>query len=201
MKAPVSRSMLVVLLGLYPGLLISQDSSPTPPPTLEQRVAELEKRIQAIENIPVVALALKLSGSNRLNGAAEPTPTPQTDSPLELVSWKYEFKDGRYNYEKRHLFSYILKNRSEKPIKLVEGTIVFTDLLGEKLMAIRLIPDVKCPAGGTAPTGGEWQVNEFEPNQQRLAILSHDDVKAALTVQKVVFSDNTVWSAVAQDHQ
>jgi hypothetical protein len=93
-----------------------------------------------------------------------------------------------------NFFSYVLRNRTES-IKLVEGTIVFADLLGEKLMAIQLPPDVKIPSGGTAPSEGEWTVNQFEANQQRLGILSHDDVKASLTLQKVVFSDNTIWSA------
>ena len=30
---------------------------------------------------------------------------------------------------------------------------------------------------------------------ERLRTLSHDDVKATLTIQKVVFSDNSIWSA------
>jgi hypothetical protein len=177
--------------------LLAQNSSPSPTatPTLEQRVNDLEKRLQAIENIPAIAMMLKLKGSLQADSTPAATPTPQTNAPLELVSWQYQFKPGQYNYERRHLFSYILKNRSDKPIKLVEGTLVFTDLLGEKLMAIRLIPDLKCSTGGTASTSGEWEVNQFEPDQQRLAILSHDDIKATLTVQKVVFSDNTMWSA------
>jgi hypothetical protein len=201
MKVPASASMLIVLVCCVPNVLPGQNASPSPTPTLEQRVNELEKRIQAIENIPAVGIALKLRSSLQADGAAEATPSPQTDAPLELVSWQYQFRTGQNSYENRHLFSYILKNRSDKQIKLVEGTLVFTDLLGEKLMAIRLIPDVKCSSGGTASTSGQWEVNQFEPDQQRLAILSHDDVKAILTIQKVVFSDNTIWSAGTQQQQ
>lgn len=136
---------------------------------------------------------LKLKGS--LQAGEEPAPTPQTNASLELVSWQYRYSPGKYEYQNRHVFSYVLKNRTEKAIKLVEGTIVFTDLLGEKLIAIRLIPDVVVPAENTDWCQGEWEVNQFEPNQQRMASLKHDDVKATLTIQKAVLSDTTIWSA------
>jgi hypothetical protein len=127
--------------------LSAENPSSSPTPSLEQRVSELEQKIQAIENIPAVALALKLRGSAEQNTAATPTPSPQTDSPLELVSWEYKLKAGQHSYENRHLFTYVLKNLSDKPIKLVDGTLLFTDLLGEKLIAIKLDRDTKYPAG------------------------------------------------------
>ena len=186
-----------VVCGCCSQSLLAQNSSPSPTatPSLEQRVNDLEKRLQAIESIPAVATMLKLKGSLQTDATPAPKPTPQIDAPLELVSWQYHYSPGKYEYQNRHVFSYVLKNRMERAIKLVEGTIVFTDLLGEKLMAIRLVPDVVVPAGNTDWCQGEWEVNQFEPNQQRLASLKHDDVKATLTIQKVVFSDNTVWSA------
>ena len=121
--------------------------SPTPAPSLEQRVTDLERRLQAIESIPLVAMALNMKGSAQ---SSEPSPTPQGNSPIELVNWQYQFKPGQYAILNEHLFSYVLRNRSEKAIKLIEGVITFTDLLGEKLIAIKLIPDLKCAAGGTA---------------------------------------------------
>jgi hypothetical protein len=186
-----------VICGCCPQSLLAQKSSasPTATPSLEQRVNDLEKRLQAIDSIPAVAMMLKLKGPLQADATPAPTPTPQTNAPLELGNWQYHYSPGKYEYQNRHVFSYVLKNRTEKAIKLVESTIVFTDLLGEKLMAIRLIPDVVVPGGNTDWCQGEWEVNQFEPNQQRLASLKHDDVKATLTIQKVVFSDNTVWSA------
>jgi hypothetical protein len=84
----------------------------------------------------------------------------------------------------------------------VEGTVTFTDLLGEKLIAIKLIRDIKCPAGGTAMSSGSWRVGMFEgADEERMRTLSHDDVKATLTVQKAVFSDNTIWNASSQEQQ
>jgi hypothetical protein len=185
---------LVVLFGSYAQSLIAQNSSPSPTPTpsLEQRVTDLEKRLQAIESIPAVALALNMRGSAQ---RSEASPTPQSNSPLELVRWQYQFKPGQYAILNEHHFSYILRNKSDKSIKLVEGAITFTDLLGEKLMAIRLLPDIKCADGGTASSSGSWQASIGEASEERLRILSHDDIKATLTIKKVVFSDNTVWSS------
>jgi hypothetical protein len=185
---------LVVLLGSHAQSLIAQNSSPspTPKPSLEQRVTDLEKRLQAIESIPVVAMALNMNGSAQ---SSEASPTPRSNSPLELVSWQYQFKPGRYALLDEHLFSYALKNQSDKAIKLVEGGIAFADLLGEKLISIKLIPDIKCAVSGTASSSGSWQSGLDQASASRLRTLSHDDVKATLTNQKVVFSDNTVWSA------
>jgi len=62
-------------------------------------------------------------------------------------------------------------------------------------MAIKLIPDIKCASGGTSSSSGSWGAGMDGTSAERLRTLSHDDVKATLTIQKVVFSDNSIWSA------
>jgi hypothetical protein len=163
-------------------------------------VTDLEKRLQAIESIPGIALMLNLKNSSQAKATPESTPTAQADAPLGLMRWSYQFKAGPHAYENRHMFTYVLRNRTEKAIKLVDGSILFTDLLGEKLMSIRLFPEVKYPPGEPAPASGEWHVNQFEPSEQRMARIDHDDVKAILVIQKVVFADNSIWSA-QEEHQ
>jgi hypothetical protein len=186
---------LTVICGCCSESLLAQNSSPSPtPPTpsLERRVTDLEKRLQAIESIPLVTMALNMKGSAP---SSEASPTPQSNSPLELVSWQYQFKPGQYAILNEHLFSYVLRNRSEKAIKLIAGGLTFSDLLGERLIAIKLLPDIKCAAGGTASSSGSWQAGMDDASASRLRTLSHDDIKATLTIQKVVFSDNTIWSS------
>jgi len=193
---------LVVLSGSYAQSLLAQNSSPGPTstPSLEQRVSDLEKKLQSIESIPIVAMALKMNGSAQANSTPEANPTPQSDAPLELMKWEYRFKAGQYEFQSRHLFSYILKNRTDKSIKLVDGSILFTDLLGEKLMSIRLLQDIIYSPREPAPASGEWSVNQFESGEQRMSTVNHDDVKAILVVRRVVFGDNSVWSEQEQ-HQ
>jgi hypothetical protein len=188
---------LVGLIGCLtsPAFLVAENPSPSPTPSLDQRVSDLEREIQEIKSIPAIALALHL---RTLSAAATPTASPQTNAPLELVSWEYKFKAGEHDYENRHLFTYILKNLSDKPIKLVHGSILFTDLLGGRLMQIRLIPDVYYSPKETASNSGAWNVNTFESGEGRLPGLSHDDIKAALFIERVVFGDNSTWSDTQQ---
>src|SRR6266436_3486937 len=61
-------------------------------PSLEQRVADLEKRVEALESIPAVAMALKFSSKSSPTASATPAPTPQENAPLELVEWTYSFR-------------------------------------------------------------------------------------------------------------
>jgi hypothetical protein len=42
---------------------------------------------------------------------------------------------------------------------------------------------------------GVWDANSWDPAQMRLPGMNHEDVKAELTIDKVVFDDNTIWSA------
>ena len=200
MKTDLLSLSIAALIGLLftPAILLAEDASPAPTPSLEERVSDLEQRIQSIEHIPVVAFALKLRGSTEQNAATTPATTPQSDSPLELVGWDYRFKEGQQSYENRHVFNYVLKNVAAKPIKLIHGTLLFTDLLGEKIVAIKLNPDVEYPAGQTVSTSGEWDVSPLNPGERRMATMNHNDIKATLLVQGVAFDDNTTWTAGKQ---
>ena len=200
MKPGVFSLPIAGLIGCFfaPGLLLAENPSPAPTPSLDERVSDLELRIQAIESIPVVSFALKLHGATEQNQAATPAPTPQRDSPLELVSWEYRFKEGQQSYENRHVFTYVLKNVSEKPIKLIHGTLLFTDLLGEKIVAIKLNPDVEYPSGQTVSTSGEWDVSPLNPSERRMATMNHNNIKATLLIQGVAFDDNSTWTTGKQ---
>jgi hypothetical protein len=126
---------------LFLRIELGERSKPSPTPSLEERVIDLEKRLNALERIPIVAVALKLTA--RTNQTAEASPSPQGDAPLELESWSYQFKRGKYEYENRHVFTYSLKNLTEKGVKLVDGSLIFRDRLGEKIMTIKLLQDVR----------------------------------------------------------
>jgi len=200
MKTDLLSLSIAALIGLLftPAILLAEDASPAPTPSLEEGVSDLEQRIQSIEHIPVVAFALKIRGSTEQNAATTPATTPQSGSPLELVGWDYRFKEGQQSYENRHVFNYVLKNVAAKPIKLIHGTLLFTDLLGEKIVAIKLNPDVEYPAGQTVSTSGEWDVSPLNPSERRMATMNHNDIKATLLVQGVAFDDNTTWTAGKQ---
>jgi hypothetical protein len=179
--------LTVLTLSLIAFSAMGQSAAPSPSPTVEQRVSDLEKKIQKLEGIPIIALAL--------GAKTQPPPVEQSDAPLQLVRWWHSLSHGQYAWDIKHEFGYILKNRSNKQVKLVEGTLVFTDLLGERLMGIQLAKDVSYPAGVESSSSGLWDYDRFQPQEARLTTIRHDDVKATLTIEKVVYTDNSVWTA------
>jgi hypothetical protein len=184
-----------VLASMFWPLPSHSQTEEKPSPSLEQRVTDLEKRLNALESIPAVAMALKFSSKSSPTASATPPPTPQENAPLELVEWTYSLRRGEYEILNKHAITYALKNRTEKAIKLLQGSIVFRDLLGEKVLGIQLLRDVKYPPRETTPMSGVWDVNSWDRAQMRLPGMNHEDVKAELTIDKVVFDDNTIWSA------
>jgi hypothetical protein len=61
--------------------------------SLEQRVSEIEKRVDALESIPPIAMALKLKSDLNAQAAAVAAPTPQKDAPLVLIDASLTFSD------------------------------------------------------------------------------------------------------------
>ena len=159
---------------------------------LEKRVALLEKRVAQIESIPLITMALTaMEGSSK----AEPTAPPQTDAPLVLNDWTYSLEKGEHEFQDKHDIAYTLTNRTDKSIKLVDATIVFRDLVGEKIFAAKLLPDYNYPPGEAVKVNAWWPVPIVEPTGKRLSVIKHEDVKTELIVRKVVFEDNSIWEA------
>jgi hypothetical protein len=165
-------------------------ADPQPSPSLEQRVKDLETKLQTLERIPIIAVALNVANAN-----ATPAPTPQINAPLELVRWWYQLDRGQYEFQTKHEFTYVLKNRTAKAIKMVQGYITFSDPLGQKLMSIRLEEDKLYPSGDEASVTGNWDFNQFQSGEMRMSTVKHDDVKATLVIEKLLFTDGTTWSA------
>lgn len=185
---------LLLSLSLVPAHSQTPEQSPE---TLEKRVDALEKRLNALESIPAIAMSLKIAGQAQPS-ANIPAPTEQKNAPLEVVDWSYSFRNAQYDFEKSHLISYTLKNRTDKAIKLVQGSIVFRDLLGEKILQVRLLPDVLYPPNGSKDAKGAWKVNVFDTEQERMQTARHEDIKPELIVEKAVFEDNSIWKAEGQ---
>lgn len=180
--------LFILLVALVsPSLLRAQEK-----PDLEKRVALLEKRLAQIESIPLIAMALSAREGGR---ETLPTEPPQTDAPLVLDDWTYSFEKGQYEFQDKHDISYTLTNRTDKPIKLVDATIVFRDLAGEKIFTAKLLQDYNYPPGEAVKVSGWWPVPMIEPTGKRLSVIKHEDVKTQLIVRKVVFEDNSIWEA------
>jgi hypothetical protein len=130
---------------------------------------------------------------------AHQNPMTQTDAPLELVSWNYRLVKGDGSSSDRHVFDYELKNRTDRAIKLVHGRIEFRDLLGGKLFEFDLRPDYPYPAHTKMMTSmgistiSIWLA--LQPGIERMPTLAHEDVKASVFIEGVVFEDGSIWKA------
>jgi len=148
---------------------------------VEKRLSDLEKRVTALEKASPLSLFT----------ASSPSPAVETKAPLELVSWDAHLGRGEYS-QYHYTVTLTLKNNSDKDIKLIDASVQFGDLLGSHIYGIKVTPDDLIPAGKAVTDNGDYSVNQFMPEQARLAQMKKEDVKATLIVQKLVFTDNSI---------
>ena len=143
--------------------------------SVEERLSDVEKRVSALEKASPLSLA---------KPPPSPTPAAQTKSPLELVSC------GEYS---QHFYTITLnlKNNADKDIKLIDASVYFYDLQENQVFGIKVNPERSIPAGRVITEKGDYSVNEFSPEQVRMAQMKKEDIKATLVVQKLVFADNS----------
>lgn len=144
--------------------------------SVEERLSDVEKRVSALE---------KASPLSPAKPPPTPTPAAQTKSPLELVSWGGEYSQHFYT------ITLNLKNNADKDIKLIEASVYFYDLQENQVFGIKVNPERSIPAGQVIAEKGDYSVNEFSPEQVRMAQMKKEDIKATLVVQKLVFADNS----------
>jgi hypothetical protein len=121
-----------------------------------------------------------------------PAASPAAEkAPLELVSWDYSLHQGEYS-QNYYAITLALKNNAPKDIKLIDASVLFSDLLGNQVYGIKVSPDHLIPAGKVISDKGQYSVNQFIAEQARMAQMKKEDIKATLIVRKLVFADNSV---------
>lgn len=163
---------------------------------VEQKMSDLETLIRPLEET-LNRLIGKLPYEK---GAVEPASPVKVEKPdydaalknlLALEHWDCRFQRGEYG-SSNYSISYTLHNGFNKNIKLIEAGIHFKDLLGSKLYAIKVNPDLRILAGKSATDKGLYSINQFMTEQYRLKDLDKKDVVAELEVNQIVFADNTM---------
>jgi len=151
--------------------------------TLEERVAELESKIKKLEEII-------LTPSNL--GVIKPDGEhfSEKNGVITLKSWSYAYKQG--SFSQYYEIKYTLKNNYDKQVKLINGSIEFSDLLGESFFSIRIDPDIRIDSKDSATDSGNYGINEFFPGQIRMIKMQKEDIVATLIIRKLVFEDNTI---------
>jgi hypothetical protein len=171
------KTKIALIISLLPVYAFSNAS-------LEQRVADLESKVDALEKIVLH------SSATRAESPDVKMIINEKNALLTLTSWSYTLRKERIS--DYYQIYYTLKNNYTQQIKLIDGSIRFTDLLGEQVYAIKIAPDVRIEAKGELIQSGTFGINQFIPGQTRMGKMQKDDIVATLNIQRIVFADNTI---------
>lgn len=163
---------------------------------VEQRMSDIETTIKPLEET-LTRLVGKIPNEKKAIETSTPVKVEKADydtalkNLLLLENWECRFARGEYG-NSNYSITYTLHNGFNKNIKLIEAGIHFKDLLGAKLYAIKITPDLKILAGKSATDKGLYSINQFMTEQYRLKDLDKKDVVVELVVHQIVFDDNTI---------
>lgn len=139
--------------------------------------------------------------SRALSDVSTPTPparapTPSQTSPVtvSLVSKSHrpqDFSGSKYETE-AVIVELAFANRSDKSIRAFDGTIVFSDLLDNQILAVRLEINDPIEARGSIRWEGVIEMNQFKSEHKRLNQEPKENLKIGFLPGKVLFADSSV---------
>jgi hypothetical protein len=169
---------------------INDDLSPWLAPLKAQRISPqqwIEKRLDRIEELLKQRAAL---GALLGLQPSAPTPAP-ANTRLSVTKWSAVFHPAEYRFAEYWRITYTLKNDYAKTAKLIDGALEFSDLFGARIYGVRLLRDVKIDPSQEQTFSGNYN-HSSGGDDQRLRLMSHEDVKVVLRVRLLMFGDNTV---------
>lgn len=131
------------------------------------------------------------SGFGRAFGGGEkPEPAPERKKSApsvkaELVSKKLAEGD----YSSAIEISVIFTNVSGSDIRAFDGNMVFTDILGNKIMDPRVVITEPLKAGANKAWTGEISFNKYSASDRKLASEKLENIRMEFSESKVLFSD------------
>lgn len=169
----------------------AQDSVPASDPSaakkLEERVADLERRIQLLEKA-LAASAMPVQGK-----AKAPIEPPKKDGEFRVaVTLKNKrFNDERLNkaiyWDAEYDFS-TLPNDT----RAMKGVLEFCDLFGEpKLIVRNTLNDPIQKASKYSESGQGIEYNQFMDTHKWLRATEINDMKVFFRVQQIIYADGT----------
>lgn len=77
---------------------------------------------------------------------------------------------------------------ADRPIRMIDGSIAFADVLGSRIASMRMDPDISLAPGEAHVFTGHWGANTFE----RLLDMKPEDAVATTCIRGVVHADGEV---------
>jgi len=187
----MSRAALIIVLVGIAGVVNAQpDAIHSQVSEIRALVQQLEERVAALEK-EVAQLKEASSESARTPAQTVTTQASRNKSPLGLTDWSYQYRTGDYG-QQYYSINLKLRNSGTKGIKLIDGSVEFSDLLGETLYRIKVSPDLRIGPGEVLDDSGNYSINQFINEQLRMKDMEPNDIRAELIVRKLVFEDNSI---------
>ena len=152
--------------------------------TMRDAVTEMQSSIAGV------------TGSNKPDSAPVSAPaTQQTEQePLTVVLEKKGFKpEDIHNgdFEDDITFTLQFTNTTENNIRAFDGVVVFTDLLGNRILGLRAEINERIAKGQTLTWAGALDYNQFTDSHQRLRSEPKENLKVSFLTHKILFADGT----------
>jgi hypothetical protein len=138
-----------------------------------------------MRNIPSAAKAMK---------AADQDPKIEGPMPVEVVLVSKGFKNKNIQageFQDYITFDLKLINKTDRDIRAFDGTVIFRDLLDNRISSVKLVIDDPLGRDETRRWSGLIKYNQFDNNDQRLRDTSDANIKVAFSPRKVLFQDGT----------
>jgi len=103
--------------------------------------------------------------------------------------YKGDFEKGEF--DDYLTYKVVYKNKSDKDIRAVKGSLLITDLFDTEIKTINLVEDKGIPAGETVTKVYTTDYNQFSDSDTKLRSKRMEDIKVVWTPEKIIFADGS----------
>lgn len=112
-------------------------------------------------------------------------------TPITTLLLRKGWREGEYG-RNAVTFAVEFSNLTGKDVRAFDGTIIFTDLLGNEIHGAKLAVNDRIGAGSTLTWEGKLDYNQFISSHERLRNAEIENMKVIYTVSRVMFEDGEV---------
>jgi hypothetical protein len=103
----------------------------------------------------------------------------------------YEKGFTKYDYQEYITYKFVLKNKTEKDLRAVKGTLMFFNLFDDEIKRISFVYDQPILAGQEVTWNATTEYNQFIDSDQALKNKDLKDMKLSWKPEKLIFVDGS----------
>ncbi|MEQ8926072.1 MAG: hypothetical protein RLO81_09690 [Fulvivirga sp.] len=103
----------------------------------------------------------------------------------------FEKSFSEYNYQKYITYKFVIQNKSDRDIRAIKGSVVFTNLFDDIIKEINFVYDQPISAGKKTTWNAQSDYNQFNDEDQTLRSKDLNDMKVTWNPEKIIFADGS----------